>query len=540
MFAGIFVDNFIVQAVVRGEPSLQQHALAVVAGKPPLANVVAVNEAARRLGVAVGMPKTTAAQFVGMEIRERSVNQEKSAHGALLDLGWSVSPRLEDTATDTLVLDIAGLSGIFGSKHKIAETLIDRGLACGLRLNVGIAANPDTAVIAACGFPGIRVIAKGDESAQLSDLPVSVLNLSPETAEILERWGVRTCGALAALPVLDLSERLGQQGVRLHALARGKGSRALSIAEPAHTFKEELELDDGVEELEPLSFLLARLLEQLCARLNARALAAHVIRMRFELEPAFESAIDTKAEIGRRKNAPRMYEREMLLPVPMRDAKTLLKLVRLRLQMHPPKAPIVKLWMAAEAARPRTTQNGLFLPGFPDAENLELTVARIAGVVGEGHVGSPKLLDTHRHDAFVIRPFRPVRDERELRNRNQEFAQTFGSRIKAALSCRLFRPPLAAKIELQDGTPFCVFFQGKRGQVVSAAGPWKTSGEWWREDEWRHEEWDLEITFAPARMRVSLPAHRFDIPQQAVLASGLYRVFYDAKSEAWFIRGFYD
>jgi protein ImuB len=524
MFAGIFIQNFMVQAVLRQEPGLSSRALALVEGQPPLANVVAVNESAQRLGVAIAMPKTTAAQFAGIQIRERSPAQEKCAHSALLDLGWSVSPRLEDTAPDTLVVDAAGLRGIFGSDEEIAKALVERGQACGLRLNVSMAANPDTAVLAARGFDGIRVISAGCEQEQLAQLPVRVLQLSAETAEMLERWGIRTCGALAKLPVLELSERLGQEGVRLHALTSGKGTRALAIAEPIATFEEELELDDSVEELEPLSFLLGRLLDQLCARLNARALAAQLIHMRFELEPAFDAAIDAKRETLKRKNAPGIYELGLQLPVAMCDPKMLLKLVRLRLQMHPPQAPIVKLWMAAEAARPRTTQNGLFLPSFPDPLKLELTVARIAAVVGEGHIGSPELEDTHRPDGFMVRPFRPASDESELKKRNQECDS--GPRTKAALSCRVFRPPLAAKVEVQKGTPRRVGFQGMRGKVLAASGPWKISGGWWREDEWRQQEWDLEIQFGDA---ASAPKR-----------SALYRVFYDENTDAWFIRGLYD
>ncbi len=45
-------------------------------------------------------------------------------------------------------------------------------------------------------------------------------------------------------------------------------------------------LEDAVAELEPLAFLLGRLLDQLCARLVARALAAAAIRVRFDLEAA--------------------------------------------------------------------------------------------------------------------------------------------------------------------------------------------------------------------------------------------------------------
>ena len=164
MFAGVFAENFLVQAAVRGEPGLRECALALVDGAPPLTKVVAVSEAARRVGVAIGMPKATAAQFVGVEIRARSLALEKSAHAALLDLGWSISPRIEDTSADTMVVDVAGLGSIFGDEEAIADELLERGRACGLQLNVAVAANIGTALVAARGIAGACVIVRGEEA----------------------------------------------------------------------------------------------------------------------------------------------------------------------------------------------------------------------------------------------------------------------------------------------------------------------------------------------------------------------------------------
>ena len=155
-----------------------------------------------------------------------------------------------------------------------------------------------------------------------------------------------------------------------------------------------MELDDAVEELDPLSFLLGRLLDQLCARLTARSLATASIRVRFELQPYFENALDLRKEIVHKNDPPGAYEKELQLPIPSRDSKMLLKLLRLRLQANPPDAPIRKIALRAESARPRATQGGLFRPSFPDPEKLEVTIARIANVVGEGNVGSPSLVDT--------------------------------------------------------------------------------------------------------------------------------------------------
>lgn len=122
-FAAIHIPDFIVQAVVRGEVVLREHAVAIVEGAPPLWSVVAANRRAAQVGIELGMAKSQAAQFTGVEIRPRSPAQEKTTHEALLDLGWSVSPRVEDTAPDTIVLDLAGLSGLFGAEEKSLKNL---------------------------------------------------------------------------------------------------------------------------------------------------------------------------------------------------------------------------------------------------------------------------------------------------------------------------------------------------------------------------------------------------------------------------------
>jgi protein ImuB len=534
-FASIFVPNFRVQAVVRAEPELRERALALVEGAPPLCSVVAVNERAARMGVVIGMTKTNAEQFAGLAIRARSETLEKSAHAALLDAGWSISPRIEDADEDEVIVDLAGLSMLFGGEEEIGAELARRAFACGLQASVVIAGNIDAASIAARGTSGTTVILLGEEAPRLRDLPVCVLRPAEETAETLQRWGVHTCGALAALPVAQLSERLGQEGVRLHALARGASVRSLHVATAADFFEEEMELDDAVEDLDPLSFLLGRLLDQLCARLAARALRAASIRVRFELQPSFEDACDRRKEVVRRENPPGEYETELRLPVPARDAKMLLKLLRLRLQVHPPGAPIQKIALAAEAARPRAMQGGLFLPSFPDPEKLELTIARIANVVGEGNVGSPVIVDTHRPGAFRMWKFSAATEgavnakTRAIDPNGASEASNVGSKVAA--SFRAFRPEISARVELRGERPMAVIFQGARGEVQAAGGPWRTSGDWWREDEWQQEEWDLEVSF---------PLPRGAQEPRAPEASGVYRVYYDARRQGWFVRGVYD
>ena len=551
-FACVYIPDFLVQAVVRSQPSLGERALAplvLISGAPPLWSVVAANPAAFEAGIQLGMTKAQVAQFGTVQICMRSEAQEQAAHAALLDAAWSVSPRVEDTALDTVVLDLEGLSALFGVDENIARELARRVAAIGLAARVAVAANMEVAIHAARGFPGITIIPEGEERRRLGALRVGVLTTEAETLEILERWGVETLQALAALPVLQLSERLGQEGVRLSELARRLRQRALVLAQASSIFAEEMELDDAVEELEPLSFLLGRLLDQLCARLEARALAVRAVRVRFELQPSFEKDFQTLKEGLRRKPEVKQYEKLLTLPVPMRNAKMLLKLLRLQLQGDPPAAPIQKIYMTADAAAPRVAQNGLFVPCGPDPEKLEVTIARLGKLVGEGNLGCAELVDSHRPESFRMTRFVVASEQNKQRGKGERNVKENSEARGVVTGLRVVRPAQAVRVELRDEQPVRIYLRRMRGEVIAASGPWRSSGDWWQEDAWQQEEWDLEIEFsshslvgaqhrcAPSRQNLNLPdAQQFPSSPQR----GLYRIFYDALRQGWFLRGVYD
>ena len=558
-FASIHVPDFSIQAVVRAERvirerAIRERAIALVEGCPPQERVVAINEAAARAGINPGMAKSQAAQFHCVEIRQRSRIEEQSAHAALLDIGWSISPRVEDTAIDSIVVDLDGLGSLFGSEEAMARLLARRATDLGLAVHVAVSANLEAALHAARGLPGITVIPPGEEARRMGALPIQVFSPSAEMMETLERWGVRTCAALAKLPLLELSERLGQQGVRLHRWARGQSRRALILAEAKLCFEEEMALEYAVEELEPLAFLLGRLLDQACARLAARSLSACAIRLRFELDAACrdESMSDESAQkrtgpdqIARKRSGGNKYEKLFTLPVPMRDSKMLLKLLRLHLQGDPPGAPIVHIFLAADPAAPRAMQHGLFVPSSPDPEKLELTLARLANLVGHSRVGSPRIPDSHRPGAFEMSRFLPARDTPELREKTmrektmREKTDSLGERAALA-AFRAFRPAPRAAVALRDGRPAHISFSDMHGEVMAASGPWRTSGEWWREDAWSREEWEIEIRPALDRNAAAIEPSAIGPSSSSEPPRGIYRIYYDALCRSWFVAGMYD
>ena len=544
----IHVPNFPVAAVLRSESELQTKPVAVLEGKPPLEKVLAVNEKAARIGISPGMTKAQAELCTELALRPRSALVESSAHAALLDCAQSFSPWVEDTACDTTLLDLAGTESLLGPLPEIASAIYRRATALGLQANVAVSANPDAAVLAARGFSGITVIPAGEEAHRLGSLPTEVLfadRLEGEEKkeadrflETLERWGIRNLRALAALPQVALSERLGQRGLHLQQLARGTARRTLVPVEAPLTFQEAIELEHAVILLEPLAFLLNRLLEQICARLASRALSTQKIHLTLQLEnrsgldQEFEDfGIPSESDAGpgaTNFHTPSQYfvssrsgifHRTLTLPLPLLDAKLFLKLLQLDLNANPPGAPIVKIKLEAEPTRSRSAQGGLFLPPSPEPERLELTLARIAGMVGENRVGTPELLDTHRPEGFRMRHFVSefARDESQVKTRP-------GKEEKAAVTAlRRFRPTLRVTVALEDGQPLrltCARKQEVQGEILWKAGPWRTSGDWWEKEIWSRDEWDIAL--------------------QNKNGIVLYRLVHDLLEGKWFVEGTYD
>ena len=570
-FACIFVPDFPVEALLRAEPDLRFHALAVLEGKAPLQTIFALNQKARHAGISAGMTKLQVESCPDpLVLRPRSLLQEAAAQAALLDCAQSFSPRVEECGCDTVLLDLAGLEPLFGSLPKIARDIARRAFSLGLDANVAVASNPDTAVLAAHGFSGVVVIPEGKEAELLGTLPLAVLFMNggnPQLLETLERWGIRNLRALAALPEIALSERLGQEGIRWQQLARGHSSHALVPVELPQIFEEAIELEYPLMLLEPLAFLLGRLLDQLCARLGVRALATQELTLTLTLEcPATNHAGTGAPARPGRAQARQNFQRTLRLPVPLLDAKVFLKLLQLDLNAHPPGAPIVGVHLSAEPVRPRTTQGGLFLPPTPEPEKLELTLARIAGIVGENKVGSLQLLDTHRPEGFRMQRFAPNQfppnqftpgqytpsqyTSGQTREQSASQPKTSGKDRSAknqkqhkrgqekrgqekedpqkpcevtATAMRIFRPPLPATVTLQEGRPVRIACARRReicGEILWAAGPWRTSGDWWEREGWARDEWDIALQETPG--------------------VALYRLVRDLLTGQWLLEGNYD
>jgi len=393
----------------------------------------------------------------------------------LSEIAEAFSPSFERTAPDTIVFRIDGLHRLYGSHREIAHAIQKRA---GPGTNIAIAETADAAILAAHNFSGITI------APRLDRLDIATLPIDDELCELLDTWGIRTLSELAALPETGIAERFGPRGVYLQRLARGAIHRPLKIYKPEISYDDRIDLDHPVSLLEPLLFLIARILNDQCEKLLSHAMAANEITIRLELEDKTE------------------HVRTLRLPVPMRDSKALLKLLQMDLEAHPPEAATMALSLAVKPVHPRTIQSGIFLPTTPAPDKLELTLARIRGIVGEQNVGIPELLNTHHPHPFQVARHLPHVTTQQQQTNRQAF--------------RYFRPPLEANIELQNHRPFRITSTGIHGKVLNTAGPWRSSGNWWTTTPWNRDEWEVTLT-----------------------NNTLYRI-YREPPDHWFIEGTYD
>jgi protein ImuB len=473
---------------------------------------------------------------------------------ALIDVARAFTPRFEPCGS-VVLLDASGLSRLFGSAQELGEHIRSQ-MPDG---RVAIASTQTSAALLALGRPGLTVVAPGNDAAVLASLSVSVLDAfeclqerieppspqapkssspqdpkpsSPQVSEggwshprhthqasrtgkpkglplqdglrlleILSKWGIRTLGALAALPGPEVQERLGLRGVEWQRRARGEDRRPMVPWVDAVPFEAVLELEWPIEGLEPLSFVLARLLEPLSLRLEQADRGAAVICTSLRLT--------TRT----------VLTRTLQLPAPMRDPKTLRTLMLLDLESHPPDAAIDTVRVYIEPTPGRVLQWTLLDRAQPAPEQVSTLIARLTALMGEGRVGSPALVDTWKPGAYEMKEFRVASGELRAPDPERSKLLTLNSAL------RRFRLPIPTRVQVHEGRPVRLVIDRNgftSGAIAQAAGPWRTSGEWWTTGSpspgaWDRDEWEI-----------------------AMNDGTVYRLFVEREVGQWFVEGVID
>jgi protein ImuB len=439
------------------------------------------------------------------------------------------SPRLERHGADSIVLDVAGLGRLLGDAAAIGAELDRAAAAREVTMHIAVAPSLAAARLLAIAYAGLTVRA-GDVAAAVAPLPLDTLRIlttedgadDPRAAarvtlaatasrlETFRRWGLTTLGDIAALPSAELSGRMGQGGLALQQLARGIDRQPLVPDPGVPRFVQAMDLEWPIDALEPLSFVLARLLEPLSSAMARADRAAAALRLDLRL-------------VDRTTHA-----RVLPLPAAIRDPKVLRTLLLLDLESHPPAAGIDRVTIELDPAPARIVQYSLLERAMPSPETLATLTARLGALVGDGRIGSPVLLDSWRPDAFAMRRFDPASepsrstDALDMTARQAAAPPAGAAATSDRVMLRRFRPPIAVRVSVSRGRPVHLAIDRRGmpgGPIEQASGPWRTSGAWWDPEAaaWDRDEWD------------------------AALGDGsICRLFHDRVADRWFIDGIVD
>ncbi|HET6339842.1 MAG TPA: DNA polymerase Y family protein, partial [Polyangiales bacterium] len=350
---------FPLQLVWRDEPSWRSHPVVVIDEDRPQGTILWACERARKVGVLVGQRYAHALSLCG-GLRARVVPPEKidAAIGELRAVLHRLSPRVEPGEPGTFWLDGDGLERIFLDGEKPNGTVWGMAIAkaaAELWLRGAVVVGFSrfaTYAIARATRHGVTVLrGDADERAAASAVPLARLDVEPKLRDSLARLGVTCLGQMVRLPGGGILERFGRDAHRLYQLAAGERWDPLVPVAPPEAPDERVLLDDEEDDVERLVFVLKAPLDRLLDRLatGGRALTA------LHVELALKHAVG-KIEL----------RAECIKPAaPTLDARSLLRLVHLRLTSMPPVAPVnaARVWaddvvatreqLALFAAKPR-------------------------------------------------------------------------------------------------------------------------------------------------------------------------------------------
>ena len=300
-----------------------------------------VSSRARHAGVKPGM---TVSQAIGLCPTLRLVEPDPVHYddrfASLLSALNEVSPIVEAAELGLAYVGCDGLEGIYGGPEKVVEAIRHTSHAA----RVGVGLGKFTAWVAASrSKPGDAVIVPvGGEKAFLASQPISVLPLDADIHRRLRQLGIRSLGALAALPEAAITAQFGAVGRRLWRLAAGR------IADPV----------EGRIAPEPIVAALT-----FFTPVGERELLVHA------LEQLISRALKHPRRIGWRVHAVRLragiegggsWLATHFLKDPTADAGSIGAPLKTRLEQSPPTGGVERLVLEFTALAPGTAELQLF------------------------------------------------------------------------------------------------------------------------------------------------------------------------------------
>jgi len=260
---------------------------------------------ARRAGVKPGM---TVSQAIGLcpalKLCEPDPLHYDEQFSRLVAALVTVSPVVEPVELGRVFVGTDGLEGLYGAPEVIVEA-IKRGMRnaeCGTEMESSLACSafglPRSAfrvgwgkgkfvswVAATRARPGAALIVRpGEERKFLASQRLAVLPLDPDTHRRLLQLGVKTLGALVALPEEAVVSQFGRAGRRLWRLAAGLVSEPVVGRVVPEPIVASLTFFTPVGERDLLAHALDKLVDRALGDPRRSGWRVQVVRVHAELE----------------------------------------------------------------------------------------------------------------------------------------------------------------------------------------------------------------------------------------------------------------
>jgi protein ImuB len=559
MFAVLHVAEFALHAVLRTEHGVTDQPAALFSGTGKKSIVLAANPLARRAGVELGMTAPQAvARCARLVIRTSCASAEAEARAALLAVGATISPAIEDTAPGVCTIDLRGSDSALHEK-RAARAVADL-IALGLPATGGIARTPLLALYAArssAPTPSTRdhnparardrnlnhnpdrprapdpSLPRHNHSASDAITITSKSTIStasgphvPKTAPLVsarknaavllvpvsdEKNFLAPLPLVAAEPPPELADVFAHWGLRtlgeLTALPRDEIVRRFGAAGLAFWQRASGGEPRPLRLVAPAQEFSAQMeFENEIETLEPLLFVLRRFLDRLTLELQASQHVAAELDLALRLENETSHTHHFRLPEPTADVEILFRAVHTHLESLQTAASIIAVELRITPARPLVRQQGLFETGLRDPHGFAETLARVAALVGHDRVGTPQLEDTHRPDAVKLVAPAAVVPPPAIPLVHPPLG----------LPLRRFRPPLAARIEFTDGQPTYLWTDDVHGEISRRSPAFPSSGDWWQRDRsWSRTEWDI-----------------------ALAGGGLYRLV--RTGDSYFVEGEYD
>lgn len=461
--------------ITRRTPALRNRPFALVAESGNRVFLYAVNPQAEEIGISCGM-LLASARTICPELVTRPADMRADWVFLETIVTWCrrYSPLIARAGPDGVFIDITGCAHLFGGERAMLDGLLSKLRLFGLDVSGALADTAGAAwALARSGLSG-EVVPHRETANALSLLPVDGLRLGAETTETLHRLGLKTIGALYGLPRASLAARFGRETVRRLDQALGAEHEPLPFEAERSAHQVMMRLAEPIFTVSAVEACLARLLDQLCARLEK-----HQVGIR-RLDLKLIRVDNTQGLLG------------VGTATPSRAPKDLIRLFADKIEKMDAGFGIERLVLEAAVTEPLTAaQEVLADEGTPQAGPISNLIDRLANRLGFDHILRFAPADSHLPEkASVVSSaaFGP------------QAPGTF-PQLSVPRPVRLFKTPLLLhgfEAAASGATGFTAKFPLWRRPITarSLQGPERISPEWWLDDPaWRggaRDYWWLE------------------------------------------------